>query len=230
VVSRPRPLRAADGRLRAATRIAAKAAGTDALTFRGRVADPFAAPDRLTVAEAFQRFAGIDLLATVNAEHGNAAALAEAAERAGIRIAGDDTWSDVFSRVLLERIEPCLDSGRATILAEYPACSAALARPSPADPRVAERFELYACGVELANAFGEQTTPGGSAAASRPRWPRSSACTASAIPSTRTSSPRSRTCRPPAARRSASIASSMLATGATTIEQVLWTPMVEPGG
>ncbi len=140
-------------------KIAAIAAGTDVLTFRGRLADPFAAPERITVAEAFQRFAGIDLLATVDDNRGHAAALAEAAERAGIRIAGDDTWSDVFSRVLLERIEPCLDSGRATILCEYPACSAALARPSPSDARVAERFELYACGVELANAFGEQTDP-----------------------------------------------------------------------
>jgi elongation factor P--(R)-beta-lysine ligase len=119
--------------------IAASSAGTDALTFRGRTADPFAAPERITVADAFQRFAGIDLLATVDAERGYTAALGEAAERAGIRIAGDDTWSDVFSRVLVERIEPCLDTGRATILCEYPACSAALARPSPSDPRVAER-------------------------------------------------------------------------------------------
>src|SRR6185436_4297124 len=97
-------------------KIAATAAGTDVLTFRGRLADPFATPERISVADAFQRFANIDLLATVDAHRGHAAALAEAAERAGIRIAGDDTWSDVFSRVLIERIEPCLDSGRATIL------------------------------------------------------------------------------------------------------------------
>src|SRR5262245_30507169 len=116
-------------------KIAATVARPDVPTFHGRDADPFAAPERITVADAFQRFAGIDLLATVDADGGNAAALAEAAEGAGIRIAGDDTWSDVFSRVLLERIEPCLDSGRATILCEYPACSAALARRSPSDTR-----------------------------------------------------------------------------------------------
>jgi lysyl-tRNA synthetase class 2 len=78
---------------------------------------------------------------------------------AGVRVADDDTWTDVFSRVLVERIEPRLGDGRATILCEYPICEAALARPKPSDPRVAERFELYACGVELANAFGELTDP-----------------------------------------------------------------------
>ena len=84
-------------------------------------------------------------------------ALALSAGAAGIRVAGDDTWGDIFSRVLVARIEPNLGNGRATLLAEYPAHLAALARPKASDPRVAERFELYACGVELANAFGELT-------------------------------------------------------------------------
>jgi lysyl-tRNA synthetase class 2 len=65
----------------------------------------------------------------------------------------------VFSRVIVEKVEPNLGIGRATILCEYPVAEAALARPKPGDPRVAERFELYACGVELANAFGELTDP-----------------------------------------------------------------------
>jgi len=74
-------------------------------------------------------------------------------------VSEDDTWADIFSKVLVERIEPHLGFGRATILCEYPVSEAALARPKAADPRVAERFELYACGVELANAFGELTDP-----------------------------------------------------------------------
>jgi lysyl-tRNA synthetase class 2 len=137
----------------AVLRVAAEAAGTKLLAFRGRLADPFAEPERLTVSEAFARNAGIDLLATT----GDRDALAAAARGAGIKTAPDDTWSDIFSRVIVERIEPSLGLGRATILCEYPIAEAALARPSPRDPRVAERFELYACGVELANAFGELT-------------------------------------------------------------------------
>ena len=80
-------------------------------------------------------------------------------DRVGIRHAADDTWSDMLSRVLVEKVEPNLGMGRITILDRYPAAEAALARRTPDDPRVAERFELYACGVELANGFGELTEP-----------------------------------------------------------------------
>jgi lysyl-tRNA synthetase class 2 len=135
---------------------AAQAASTREFSFRGRTADPFAAPARLSVADAFARFAGIDLLATLGRGEPDRERLARAALAAGIRIADDDSWGDIFSRVLVERIEPHLGIGRATILDEYPAGQAALAR-SAGDPRVAERFELYVCGVEIANGFGELT-------------------------------------------------------------------------
>jgi elongation factor P--(R)-beta-lysine ligase len=143
--------------------IAAAAAGTDRFVFRGREADPLAAPERLTVADAFRRYAGIDLLATLgDVKFGGPPdrdGLAAQARTAGIRLADDDAWSDIFSRVLIERVEPKIGNGRATFLTEYPACEAALARPKPSDPRVAERFELFACGVELANGFGELIDP-----------------------------------------------------------------------
>jgi elongation factor P--(R)-beta-lysine ligase len=76
-----------------------------------------------------------------------------------VRITDDDTWSDIFSKILVEHVEPNLGQGRLTVLFEYPAPEAALARAKPSDPRVAERFEVYACGVELANGFGELTDP-----------------------------------------------------------------------
>ncbi len=136
--------------------VAVEAAGTKHLSFRGRSADAFAEPERLTVAEAFARFAGIDLLATLPGGEANRDAFARAAQAAGIRIGDDDRWGDIFSRVLVEKIEGHLGLGRATILDQYPAVQAALARPA-SDRRVAERFELYACGVELANGFGELT-------------------------------------------------------------------------
>jgi lysyl-tRNA synthetase class 2 len=135
--------------------LAAEATGTKRFSFRDRAIDPFAAPERLTVAEAFARFAGIDLMAMLPPQP--AAVLAAAAYAAGIRTAADDTWGDIFSRVLVEKIEPRLGQGRATILCEYPAVQSPLARPKASDPRLAERFELYACGIELANGFAELT-------------------------------------------------------------------------
>mgnify|MGYP001306830808 CR=1 FL=1 len=132
---------------------AAEAAEADVLAFRGRMADPFKAPERITVAEAFERYADIGLMAVLNDRPG----LAEEARRAGVRVAGDDTWADIFSRVIVEKVEPNLGIGRPAILYEYPVSEAALARPKAGDRRVAERFELYACGVELANCFGELT-------------------------------------------------------------------------
>ncbi|WIM13443.1 EF-P lysine aminoacylase EpmA [Enhydrobacter sp.] len=127
-------------------------AGVRELRWEDNRCDPTATPERLTVAEAFDRHAGVDLLATV----GNGEKLAG---QAGIAMHADDTWDDVFFRIMFDRIEPKLGMGRPTILCEYPITMAALARAKPGDPRVAERFELYVCGVELANGFGELTDP-----------------------------------------------------------------------
>ncbi|QWW67642.1 EF-P lysine aminoacylase EpmA [Rhizobium sp. WYJ-E13] len=136
--------------------LAAETVKAAKLTYRGTACDPFAGPERVSVAEAFSRHAGIDLLASVSADGStDREHLATEMRRVGLRVADDDHWSDLFSRVLVEKIEPHLGFGHVTILDEYPVSEAALARPSARDPRLAERFELYACGVELANGFGE---------------------------------------------------------------------------
>jgi len=140
-------------------RLAAEVAGTDALSYRGHAVAASAEPERVSVADAFRRYAGVDLLSTLTPESGDRAALAAQATRVGVHVAADDTWSDVFSRVLSERVEPKLGFERPVILDEYPRVEAALARASPRDLRVAERFEVYVCGVELANGFGELTDP-----------------------------------------------------------------------
>ncbi len=119
--------------------------GAKELRWDGKVCDPTAAPERLTVAAAFERYAGVDLFATT----GDAAKLSRLS---GVAMHDGDSWDDVFFRVMFDRIEHRLGVGRPTILCEYPIAMAALARAKPGDPRVAERFELYACGVELANA------------------------------------------------------------------------------
>ena len=156
-----------------------------------------------------------------------AARFAAAAAAAGIRTADDDTWGDIFSRVLVEKIEPHLGIGRATILDDYPAVQSALARPKPADPRLAERFELYACGVELANGFGELTDAAEQRRGSSSRWRRRSASMASAIRSTRIFSPPLAVMPPACGIALGFDRLVMLATGATRIDQVLWTPMSE---
>jgi lysyl-tRNA synthetase class 2 len=135
---------------------AADAANVRTLGWRGRTAAPFAEAERLTVSTAFSRYAGIDLREVGDDRD----AFAAAAMAAGVRIAADDTWSDVFSHVLSEKVEPNLGIGQVTILDEYPIAEATLARAKPDDPRIAQRFEVYACGVELANGFAELNDPG----------------------------------------------------------------------
>jgi lysyl-tRNA synthetase class 2 len=208
--------------------LAAREAGTVRFSFRGKTADPFAEPERITVAQAFATFTGVDLLASVSeAGATDRATLAAAATTAGVRVAADDLWEDIFSRVLVERIEPNLGLGRATILCEYPVAQAALARPKPGDARVAERFELYACGVELANAFGELTDPAEQrrrfaiemdekARLYGERYPLDEDFLAALAQMPDASG---------AALGFDRVA--MLATGASRIDQVLWTPVVE---
>ena len=140
-------------------RLAAATTGLARFSFRGRECAPAAAPQRLTVAEAFRDLAGIDLMATLSPDgKGDRGRLASRARAVGVDVAENDGWSDIFSKVLVT-IEPGLGLERPTILYEYPRCEAALARAASHDARVAERFELYVCGVELANGFGELTDP-----------------------------------------------------------------------
>jgi lysyl-tRNA synthetase class 2 len=140
--------------------LAADVAGVTQFRYREAACDPRAEADWLTVADAFTHLAGIDLMATLSPEGvGDADDLRSRARRGGIDVADDDDWSDMFSKILTLRVEPRLGVERPCILHEYPVCEAALARVSPRDARVAERFELYICGVELANGFGELTDP-----------------------------------------------------------------------
>ncbi len=205
--------------------LAAEAAGASRFAFRDRAIDPFAVPERLTVVEAFSRYAGIDLMAVLPPEA--VARFAAAAGAAGVRVAEDDSWGDIFSRVLVEKIEHRLGLERATILYEYPAAQSPLARPKASDPRLAERFELYACGIELANGFGELTD----AAEQRARLDQQMA------EKERIYGERypidedflaALAAMPPASGVALGFDRLvMLATGATHIEQVLWTPIAE---
>ena len=134
-------------------REAVRAVGRERLEWRGLSCEPHAEAERLTLSEAFARHAGIALEPLLR----DRAAMAAAAQSVGTRVGAEDSWSDIFSAILVQHIEPKLGQERMTLLCEYPAEEAALARPLAEDARFAERFELYACGVELANGFGELT-------------------------------------------------------------------------
>lgn len=144
-----------EGLLRACKRAAS---GPDPFTWNGLKSDPFLEFERLTVQEAFMRYAEIDILNTIDFPAApTPKVLLEECKRIRISTAPDDTWEDLFFRIFLEKIEKHLGVGRPTFLYDYPISMAALSRPKKSNPKLAERFELYVCGLELANAFGELT-------------------------------------------------------------------------
>lgn len=115
---------------------------------------------KLTVADAFQQFAGIDVLSHVDENRGGSVEKFIATARAiGIPCKEGDQWDDVFHRVMMTKIEPALSGGAPVLLIDFPYPVGALARSKATDPRVCERVEAYACGLELANGFSELTDP-----------------------------------------------------------------------
>ena len=206
--------------------------GHDGFAWKGKCADPTRDWQVLTVAEAFERHAGIDLLATApDPSHPDLALLAEQARPLGIAAREGDRWDDLFFRVFLEHIEPKLGIGVPTILTDYPVSMAALSRPKADDPRLAERFEIYVCGLELANAFGELTDP----TVQRARFEADQALKrrlyGTEVPIDEDFLAALEHGLPP----SAGIALGfdrlvMLATGAEHIEDVLWAPVADAAG
>ena len=129
-------------------------AGKKRLRVRGSEVDVTPPWDRISVREAVKTHAGIDLDLANTRE-----ALAEATKAAGIHVAADDSYDDLFFRILLEKVEHRLGFPTPVFLYDYPTSMAAMARRKPGEPLWAERVELYLGGVELANGFSELTDP-----------------------------------------------------------------------
>lgn len=134
-------------------RACAKATHAQTFRYKSHECDPFQDFERLTVCEAFERYANMNLRDYLEDGEG----FRQAVSALGLHVAADDGWDDLFFRVMDEKIEPNLGVGRPTFLSDYPISMASLSKPKGNDPRFAERFELYVCGVELANAFSELT-------------------------------------------------------------------------
>jgi lysyl-tRNA synthetase class 2 len=113
--------------------VVAAVPGATRISFQGIDVDVALPATRLTVREAFLRYTG--------------------------RSAEEALDADCFDELMVEKIEPRLGVGAPTILYDYPAARGALSRRKSEDPSLTERFELYLCGVELANAFSELTDP-----------------------------------------------------------------------
>ncbi|HEY3912621.1 MAG TPA: EF-P lysine aminoacylase EpmA [Stellaceae bacterium] len=204
-----------------------EAAGATALTWRGKAADARLPWCQISVADAFRQHCGIDLLATApDPLRPDFALLAAAARAAGIAPHPGDDWEALYFRIFLERIEPRLGLGAPTILCEYPASMAALARCNPDDPRVAERFELYVCGLELANGFGELTDVAEQRARFLADQHRKQALYGETYPIDEDFLAALEHGMPPAAGIALGFDRLvMLATGAADIEDVLWAPV-----
>ncbi len=216
-----------EGILRGALAAADPALSTGVLRWQDRAVDPAAPFERLSVAEAFSRHTGIDLLATApDPQRPDTGTLARRAAEIGIKTSPQDSWDDIVFRILLDRIEPHLGTERPTLLHSYPASMAALARLDPADPRVAERCELYVAGLELANGFGELTD----AAEQRRRFAAEQAqkreLLGDDVPLDDDFLAALDHGLPPSAGMAMGFDRLvMLATGATAIQQVLWAPV-----
>ena len=138
----------------------AKQCGVKFLSFGLSKCNPFSKWERLTVAEAFEKYVGIDILKTLDknpALFPKPDLLKKQAEQKGVWCSEKDSWEDIFFRIMMEKIEPSLGHKVPTILYDYPTCLGAMARRKPTDEKVCERFEAYICGVELCNAFSELT-------------------------------------------------------------------------
>ncbi len=202
----------------------AHVAGRATWRWQGSACDVSAPAERLSVAEAFGRYAGVDVLALAD----DVDALKREAQRLGLATQDHDTWEDAFFRVFLARVEPHLGQGAPTFLHDYPIALAALARAKYGDPRVAERFELYVCGLELANAFGELTD----AAEQRRRFARDNATRERLYGERYPVDDDFLAALDHGLPMSAGIALGfdrlvMLAVGAETIDDVLWAPVAE---
>jgi elongation factor P--(R)-beta-lysine ligase len=221
------PYEAAMADAAALLKLAAETADNRFVSYRGVTCNPRKEPERLTVADAFGRYAGIDLLASLSEDGADRERLAAMAATAGIAPRDDDTWSDIFSKVLTALIEPKLGNGVPTLLIEYPAIESVLARPCAHDARVAERFELYCCGVELANGFGELTDPSEQRRRLTGEMDKRDARYGARYPLDEDFLAALGSMPPASGCALGFDRLVMLAAGATRIEQVIWTPLAD---
>jgi lysyl-tRNA synthetase class 2 len=123
------------------------------VTAGGRTCDVHAPWEKITVVDALKKYADVDISQNLC----DLAHIRREAARIGVYVSPHDDWENALLKILMEKVEAAAGSPAPTVLYDYPVSMAALSRPKPEDDRFAERFEVYVCGIELANAFGELT-------------------------------------------------------------------------
>lgn len=125
---------------------------TASLIYQGKMVSLDAPWERLTMVEAFAKWAGVDFVSFLDMKNAT-----HIAKNKGYTVSNETTWEELYNQVFLNEVEPHLGVGKPTILYEFPGSMAALARSKPSDPRFAERFEFYIEGLELGDCYSELT-------------------------------------------------------------------------
>ncbi len=122
------------------------------LEYQGKHYDLGSTWEKISVAEAFEKYAGIDTETMLDA-----AKLKEAGKKKGYQVTESTTWEEIWNQIIANEVEPQLGKKGPTILYDYPVAQAALSKKKVSDPRFAERFEVFMAGLELGNCFSELT-------------------------------------------------------------------------
>ncbi len=121
------------------------------LNYQGRTYDINGSWERISVSEAFKKYAGIDTETMLDRDK-----LKEASKKKGYQVDDESTWEEMWNQIIANEIEPKLGVNGPTIMYDFPVSQAALAKKA-SDPRFAERWEVYLAGYELGNCFSELT-------------------------------------------------------------------------
>lgn len=122
------------------------------LTYQNKTFALKAPWERISVAEAFAKYAGIDTDTLLDQQK-----LLDVSRKKGYTITPETTWEEIYNQIMFNEIELHLGTKTPTILYDYPVSQAALSKKKASDPRFAERFEVFLAGFELGNAFTELT-------------------------------------------------------------------------
>lgn len=140
-----------EGLMLAINRAVHQGGESETLTYQGKEYSLKSPWEKISVAGAFQKYAGIDTETMLDE-----ARLKVVGKQKGYQVTDKTTWEEIWNQIMANEIELMLGQKGPTILYDYPVAQAALAKKAK-DPRFAERWEVFMAGLELGNCFSELT-------------------------------------------------------------------------